>query len=199
VRRNDREKPARLASPRVPPLDDSECREEQRELLDRARVGGEVINIFRTLVRHPKLLKRWTVFGNHVLNKSTLSPREREILILRIGWLCHSEYEWGQHVVIGKACGLTEDDLARIQDGPHAAGLDPFESLLLRATDELYTDAMISDTTWNQLAERYDTQQLFDVIFTVGQYNLVSMALNSLGVPLDEGLRGFARRAEPGL
>jgi alkylhydroperoxidase family enzyme len=191
LRRIDRKTPARLASPRVEPLEESAWRPEQREVLERARVGNGVFNIFRTLVRHPKLLKRWLVFGNHVLNKSTLSPREREILILRIGWLCHSEYEWGQHVVIGKACGLTDDDLARIQDGPRAPELDPFEALLLQATDELYADAMISDATWRQLAERYDTRQLIDLIFTVGQYNLVSMALNSLGVPLDEGLGGF--------
>jgi alkylhydroperoxidase family enzyme len=92
----------RLENPRIAPLEESECGEEQRELLARAQVGGRVLNIFRTLVRHPKLLKRWMVFGNHVLNKSTLDPREREILILRIGWLCRSEYEWGQHVAIGK-------------------------------------------------------------------------------------------------
>jgi 4-carboxymuconolactone decarboxylase len=181
----------RLEKPRIAPLEESECGEEQREILARAQGGGKPLNIFRTLVRHPKLLKRWMVFGNHVLNKSTLDPREREILILRIGWLCRSEYEWGQHVAIGKTCGLTDDDIVRIQLGPGAEGLDPFEALLLQATDELHADAMIHEPTWRRLAERYDTRQLMDLIFTVGQYNLVSMALNTLGVPLDAGLRGF--------
>ena len=186
----------RLENPRIPPLEESECGEEQREVLDRAQVGGKALNIFRTLARHPKLLKRWMVFGNHVLNKSTLDPREREILILRIGWLCRSEYEWGQHVAIGKTCGLTDDDLVRIQEGPGAEGLDPIDALLLQATDELHADAVISEQTWRRLAERYDTRQLMDLIFTVGQYNLVSMALNTLGVPLDAGLRGFPRAGE---
>jgi len=183
----------RLANPRIEPLEESACSEEQRALLDRARIGDRVFNIFRTLVRHPKLLKRWLVFGNHVLNKSTLPPREREIAILRIGWLCRSEYEWGQHVAIGRTCGLTDDDFARIQEGPGAAGIDPFDALLLRATDELHADAMIGEETWARLAERYDTPQLIDLIFTVGQYNLVSMALNTLGVPLDAGLQGFSK------
>ena len=188
----------RLENPRIAPLDESECGEEQREVLARAQGGGKVFNIFRTLVRHPKLLKRWMVFGNHVLNKSTLDPREREILILRVGWLCRSEYEWGQHVAIGRTCGLTDDDLARIQEGPDAEGLDPFDALLLRAADELHADAMIREATWKRLAERYDTRQLMDLIFTVGQYNLVSMALNTLGVPLDEGIRGFTDPGEAG-
>jgi len=187
-----------LENPRIAPLEESECGEEQREVLDRAQVGGKVFNIFRTLVRHPKLLKRWMVFGNHVLHKSTLDPREREILILRIGWLCRSEYEWGQHVVIGKTCGLTDEDILRIQEGPGAEGIDPFDALLLQATDELHADAMIRETTWRRLAERYDTRQLMDLIFTVGQYNLVSMALNTLGVPLDTGLRGFSNAGEAG-
>lgn len=182
----------RLEKPRIAPLDESEWGEEQREVLARAKVGGQVHNIFRTLVRHPKLMKRWMVFGNHVLNKSTLDPRDREILILRIGWLCRSEYEWGQHVVIGKTCGLTDEDIARIQEGPGSKGLDPSDALLLQATDELHADAMIHETTWRRLAERYDTRQLLDLIFTVGQYNLVSMALNTIGVPLDAGLRGFS-------
>jgi 4-carboxymuconolactone decarboxylase len=182
----------RVETPRIAPLEESEWGEEQREVLARAQVGGKTHNIFRTLVRHPKLLKRWMVFGNHVLNKSTLDPREREILILRIGWLCRCEYEWAQHVAIGKTCGLTDEDIARIREGTGAEGLDPFDALLIRAADELHADAMIHEATWKRLAERYDTLQLLDLIFTVGQYNLVSMALNTLGVPLDAGLRGFS-------
>src|SRR5207302_412512 len=109
-------------------------------------------------------------------------PRDREILILRIGWLCRAEYEWGQHVLIGKAAGLTDDEIERITRGPDAPGWDPFEAALLRATDELHEDSFVSDGTWKTLAERYSTEQLMDVVFTVGQYTLVSMALNSFGV-----------------
>ena len=87
----------RLTTPRVPPLPIDEMDDEIRQ-----RIGdGPVLNIFRTLAQHPKLMKRWLVFGSHVLGSSTLRAREREILILRIGWLCRSGYEWGQHVKIG--------------------------------------------------------------------------------------------------
>ncbi|MDX1383179.1 MAG: carboxymuconolactone decarboxylase family protein [Thermoanaerobaculia bacterium] len=186
----------RLTEPRIAPLGDADWPEEARELRERFIDGegpgaGKVLNIFATLGHHPQLLKRWLVFGNHVLMKSTLPPRDREILILRIGWLCRAEYEWGQHVVIGRRAGLSDEDIARIAEGPDADGWDPFEATLVRAADELHADAMLSDATWNALAERYDTRQMLDVVFTVGQYNLVSMVLNSTGVQLDEGIDGF--------
>jgi len=182
-----------LTEPRVGPLADEQLDEETRRILDRARMRGRVMNIFRTLAHHPKLLERWMVFGTHVLNKSTLPAREREMLILRIGWLCRSEYEWGQHVLIGKAAGLTDEEIERIKAGPDAAGWTEQEASLLRAVDELRADAFISDPTWQALSARLNRQQLLDLIFTVGQYNLVSMALNSLGVQLDEGIPGFHR------
>jgi 4-carboxymuconolactone decarboxylase len=180
-----------LKKPRVEPLGAEQWDAETRELLARSQVKGRVLNIFSTLAHHPKLLKRWMVFAAHVLSKSTLPPRDREILILRIGWLCRAEYEWGQHVLIGREAGLSDEDIDRIKAGPEADGWDPFESVLLRAVDELHGQAMISDATWGSLAQRYNTQQSLDLIFAVGQYNLISMALNTLGVQLDEGIPGF--------
>lgn len=181
------------AEPRIGPLEEAAWDDEVREVLGRSHGAAEggVLNIFATLARHPKLLKRWLVFGSHVLLKSTLSPRERELAILRIGWLCRAEYEWAQHVPIARAAGLTDDEIRRVAAGPEATGWDPFDAALLRAVDELRADARIGDTTWAELAKRYDTRQLMDLVFTVGQYNLVSMALNSFGVPLESGAEGF--------
>jgi len=47
--------------------------------------------------------------------------------------------------------------------------------------------------TWAALSAKYDDQQMLDVVFTVGQYTLVSMALNTFGVQLDDGIAGFPR------
>src|ERR1700694_1352900 len=100
-----------LTQPRIAPLPPSERDDETSELMESLRRDGHVYNIFATLARHPQLLKRWLVFGGHVLGKSTLPAREREIAILRMGWLCRAEYEWGHHVAIGKQVGLTDDDI----------------------------------------------------------------------------------------
>ncbi len=185
----------RLRSARIRPLTRAEWTPEQHELLERSRgVGksdGEAVNILATLARHPDLMRAWGRFGGHILGGSTLPAREREILILRIGWLCRSEYEFGQHTLIGKAAGLTEDEIRRITAGPDAPGWSRDDAMLLRAADELHDDAFISDATWQALSARWDERQMIDIVFTVGQYNLVSMALNSLGVQLDAGVPGF--------
>jgi alkylhydroperoxidase family enzyme len=183
----------RLSRPRLDPLPEAEWDDEQRDLVRGAERDGRALNIYRTLVRHPKLLKRWGVFGAHILYKNSLPPRDRELLILRTGWLCRCQYEWGQHVIIARACGLTDDEIARIQDGPEAGGWSEADAALLRAADELHADAFVSDATWQALSERFDSRQLLDLVFTAGQYHIVSMALNTLGVQLDAGVRGFDR------
>lgn len=182
----------RPRQPRVPPLPESEWDDEVREVLGPLLSGmGPASNIFTTLGRHPKLLKRWLVFGSHVLGKSTLPARDRELLILRVGWRCRAEYEWGQHAAIARACGVSDEEIRRVAEGPDAPGWEAFDALLLRAADELHDDACLGDETWRGLSARYDTRQMIDLIFAVGQYNLVSMALNSLGVQREEGVEGF--------
>lgn len=153
---------------------------------------GEVPNILKTLAHHPKLMSPMAVFGNHVFKSNTLPARERELLILRIGWLCQAEYAWGQHMLVGRGAGLTDEEIHWIKAGPDAPGWDERDQLLLKATDELHTDAHISDATWQGLSRYYNTRQLMDAVFTVGLYNLVSMALNTFGVQLDAGLPTFA-------
>src|SRR5687768_8720563 len=141
-------------TPRIPPLPPDECDEQQRELLGGAGAPGTpASNIFTTLVRHPGLFRRWLPFGGKLL-VGKLPPRERELLILRTGWRCRSEYEWGQHVLIARAEGITDDEIARVKEGPDATGWDPFDATLLRAADELHDDNFISNATWAGLAER---------------------------------------------
>ena len=181
----------RLKEPRIKPLAEPEWTEEQRKILTPLKRDGRTLNIFGTIGRHPKMLQGWLPFISYVLRDSTLPPRDREILILRIGWLCQSEYEFGQHTLMGKAAGLSSEEISRIPEGPNASGWNPFEATLLRAADELHSDAFITEATWNALAKRYDEKQLMDLIMTVGQYNMVSMVLNTLGVQLDEGVPGF--------
>src|SRR5579872_783436 len=127
----------RPSQPRLTPLEEPEWSAEQREIIAPMHRDGRIFNIFKTLIRHPKLLKRWLPFANHILGKSTLSPREREILILRVGWKCEAPYEWAQHVVIGKRAGLQDLEIERIKEGAGAPGWTTSEAALLNAADEL--------------------------------------------------------------
>jgi alkylhydroperoxidase family enzyme len=187
----------RLSEPRIYPQKESEWDEDARKLIEGFKKisKGPVTNIMATLANYSKLYNRWRVFGNHILYKSSLPPRDREILILRIGWHCQAEYEWGQHVIIGKRAGLNDEEIIQIIEGPNAKGWDTFDATLLRAVDELYIDSFITDATWKKLAVKYNQHQLIDLVFTVGQYNLVSMVLNTLGVQLEEGIDGFPKES----
>ena len=174
---------------RIAMRDLKELTGEDAETAAKNRIGGRDLNIFRVMMNHPKLTRRWTVFAGHVLQKQTLPLRERELLILRIGWLNQSEYEWAQHVEIATRGGITAAEIERVKQGP-GAGWNAHEAALLQAADDLFENSVISDPTWAALAAKFSTEEMMDVVFTVGQYNLVSWALNSFGVPLDDFLPG---------
>jgi alkylhydroperoxidase family enzyme len=175
----------KLPEPRIQPVQKSEWTTEQRKLLESFgqadREFLESTNDFKTFICHPKLIKRWLAFAIYIGRESTLQPRDKELLILRTCWLCQAEYPWSWHAVFGKQAGLTDQEILRITKGPNAEGWSSFDTTLLQAVDELQEEAFISNATWAALAERYTEQQIMDLVFTVGQYNLASMAINSLG------------------
>lgn len=160
-----------------------------REIVEKNAMNGQIFNIFKVLANHPPLVKRWTPFAGHILSKQTLPFRDREMLILRIGWLNQAEYEFAQHELIAKRGGVSDADIEKIKKGP-GAGWSEQEAALLQAADDLFENSVVSDATWATLSKSYSTEQMMDVVFTIGQYNLVSWALNSFGVPLDDFLPG---------
>lgn len=175
----------RPTEPRIPPLSPADADEQARELLGLA--GGPTAgatNIFATFVRHPGLFRKWMPFGGKLL-AGKLPARDRELLILRTGWNCRSDYEFAQHVRIGRAAGLTDAEIERIKDGPDAHGWSELDALLMRAADELHADSCLSDATWAALAAHYDEPQLIELPMLVGHYHLVAFTLNSLGVQVE--------------
>jgi alkylhydroperoxidase family enzyme len=178
---------------RIPFCDLSKLDAQGQEMAERAKVNGQVLNLFKVLLNHPRLVRNWGRFGNYILNGSTLSAREREIAILRIGWLNQAEYEWEQHVLVGKRAGLSDAEIEMITKGPNA-GWNRHEAALVQAADDLFENSVVSDETWRILSTTYSTEQMMDLVFSIGQYNLVSWALNSFGVPLDDFLPAAQKR-----
>ncbi|HXC55891.1 MAG TPA: carboxymuconolactone decarboxylase family protein [Rhizomicrobium sp.] len=176
----------RLRQARIAPLSDAELSDDQKEVLK--PFGSRVLNIFRTLAHAPKALQRFNEWGGYVLSRrNDLAPREREIVILRTGFLCKSGYEWTQHIAIAKREGLTDDEIARLKKGAEA-GWSAADAALIRASDELHKDQFVGDATWAALGAHFTPKQCMDVVFTAGQYTQVSMMLNTFGVQLDAGL-----------
>jgi AhpD family alkylhydroperoxidase len=189
---------------RIPPLAPHDWPPEMRDALAALRPpeprhplperGGDRpkgLNVLGTLAQHPALTRAYHTYNGHVLFATTLSERQRELLVLRVAAVRRCEYEWAQHVVLGRDVGLDGDEIARIAAGG-AEGWSPLEAAMLVAVDELLAGAEIADTTWAVLAAELDRQQLMDLVFAVGAYDVLAMALKSFGVELDDDLRDRA-------
>jgi alkylhydroperoxidase family enzyme len=187
--------------PRIAPLPPKEWPAEMREAMaalrppkprhpfpsqadDRPRAR----NALGTLARHPELTRAFHTFNGHVQFATTLTTRQRELLILRVAAIRQAEYEWVQHTVLAGDVGLTPEEVARVAEGPEAAGWSPLDRAMVTAVDELIRDADISDGTWSALAGELDEQQLMDLVFTVGCYDTLAMAFRAFGVELDDDL-----------
>ena len=185
----------RLKAPRIAPVNLDKLDDDQREALapflgdgpDVTQSKGSVLNIFRTLAHAPKALTRFNQWGGYFLSKrNSLSERDRELAILRTGFNCKSGYEFTQHSRIGLACGLSQDEIEAIKQGPEAESWNERDRAMMRATDDLTRDHFVSDANWAALGFLSDKQKM-DLVMTVCQYTQVSMILNSFGVQLDEG------------
>jgi alkylhydroperoxidase family enzyme len=188
--------------PRIPPL--AELNEEALALTGRLRQIGsgrppptsmaEVPELLGIMLRHPQLYERTIDMGIQLGLRGALSAHDRELVVLRIGWLCLAPFEWGEHVKKAKALGFTSEDIERITIGSSAPGWGELDGAILRAVEELRADAMISDATWAILASHYNDKQLIELPILVGQYQMIAYSQNSLRIRLTEGNHGLTAR-----
>jgi 4-carboxymuconolactone decarboxylase len=140
-------------------------------------------NLLATLVRHPKLTRAFLRFNNHLLFSSTLPPRLRELAVLRVAHVHNCEYEWRHHVGMGKEVGLADDVIDGIQRGEAS---DELDRAVLRAVDELQDKSNVLDETWAVLSDHLDERQRMDLVFTIGCYGALAVAINTFGVEPDQ-------------
>jgi AhpD family alkylhydroperoxidase len=148
----------------------------------------KALNALGTLAYHPALTEAFNTFNGHILFASSLSPRERELVVLRVACLRRCDYEWAQHTVLAHDAGLTVDEIKRVVVGGEADGWSELEQALLRAVDELVEEATLSDQTWSTLTGAFDEKQMLDLVFTVGAYDALAMAFRSFDVAIDPDL-----------
>jgi 4-carboxymuconolactone decarboxylase len=173
--------------PRIEPV--AEPDDEQRGLLEKtlATPDGRPLNIFATLARHPRLLKRVNALGGLFMAHGSLPLRERELVILRAAFRSGSEYEWGQHVLIGRRAGLADEEIERVAR-TGADGWTEEEQALLDAVDELHARDELSDGTWERLARRWTPEQLLELVMMIGFYRMMAGYLRSVRVEPEPGL-----------
>lgn len=177
---------------RIPQIPYDDYTDEQKELMKPWKLpDGSVPNLILAFVHHPDMLRRWFRYGMHVMQKSTLPPRHRELIIMRVAWHNQSDYEWGHHALFARQVGISDEELARVIKGPAADGWTDFERYILTAVDEMKFETTIKDETYAALNKEYDIKQMIDLVQTFGAYNMVSMQLNIFGIQLEDGVKGL--------
>lgn len=170
---------------RVLPVDEADLQEKTLASLAPYRDrDGRIYTIWATLAHHEDALRRFIVFGNHVLGKNTLPLPSRELMILRIAARAQAAYEWDQHVRIARRAGLTDDTILAAVNGDWD-GLDELDRVLLTATDSLLDHQGVDDELWTRLTAHLSTEQVIDVLYTVGQYLTIATVINTLGVQVE--------------
>ncbi|WP_297488348.1 carboxymuconolactone decarboxylase family protein [Acidocella sp.] len=176
---------------RIPPLPRAEWTEEARDVFafwgePGARENGSAANLSMVLASHPKLATAYNTFGKHLLIASTVPLRPRELIVLRTAWHLQADYEWHYHVGYALKAGMTLAEIAAVKEGPDAANWNEADAATLRAVDEILHAHRISDPTWAVLGRYFDRHQLMDIVFTIGNYAMLSWAIASFGVQLED-------------
>jgi alkylhydroperoxidase family enzyme len=182
---------------RIPAMHESEISEDMREVVAPPKgygTPGDTPEVFRVMLRNPELLKVYHPMGGYFIVEGKMSPRDRELVILRVGWLSQAPYEWGEHVGIARNVGLSGEEIERVTDGPEASGWNEHDRALLRAVDELVSTAMISDETWAVLARTLDAAQMIELPVVVGTYQATAYLQNSLRLTLRPSNPGLSAR-----
>jgi alkylhydroperoxidase family enzyme len=183
----------RPEQPRITPLHDpSGAAMRSLQAVNAIRDDAPTLNIFATLARNPPLLDHFGRFFTYLLKQGSLPGRERELVILRVGWRTGSEYEFGQHTIEGLREGLTSDEVEAVTGeavSPDRWSAD--DRALLSMVDELCRHDAVSEVTWDALTRRWDEAQLLELLVLAGGYRMVCGLLNTVGIQLEQGIPGW--------
>jgi hypothetical protein len=213
----------RLSAPRVKPDEFAEWDEEEKKKfllrmtqlfdlsepsqffeldvskLDEQKLGFlqmVALNVSSTGSKYIDLFPHIAPYYQRELPQSSISKRERELCIIRTGWLCGADYECIHHILIGLLIGFTAEEILGILKGSEAPGWGPTDALILTVADELHENYFICDNTWSKLSENYSEKQILEMILVIGQYTKLAMFLNSTGVQVESQHEGFGKLSE---
>jgi len=175
---------------RIKPLDPPYPPEMQADL-DKLMRGAPPLMLFRVMARNPRVLSRMMAGG--LLDRGSISVRQRELMILRTTALCGAEYEWGVHVAAyGAKSNWTKDQLhASVRAAPEHPAWSVDERLILRLADALHQSNDVDDALWAELKEVFADEQLIELVMLAGLYHAVSFTLNAFRVPLEPSAPRF--------
>ena len=154
------------------------------EVRDRlVRIGS--LNVTTMMSHAADAMLTYSKFGTSLLLRGTLDPILRETVILRIGQLCHSDYEWHQHVSVARAVGMEEATLSALADHDFAS-LPARHQLALRVAEEIYRENGASAATMAEAAAQFSPAELVELCLVAGYYIMTAGFLNSMDIEIEE-------------
>lgn len=188
-------------SPRIPPLPRDEWTDDARDAFaywegPTAWENGSRSNTMMTLAQHPRLAIASNDFGKYILVEANLTPRQREIIVLRVAWRFHSDHQWTHHVLSARKIGMTEDELSDLaQSQPSNSWVDD-ECALILAVDQLITNGQIEDATWAILSSKHDHRNMMDILYAIGLFTMNAWAFNAMGIELEPDVAEYSKPAD---
>lgn len=175
--------------------------DEAKAAADEAAVPNYMaeLSIFQVLLNHPPLARGINDLLATMLWHGTLDSRLRELAIMRIGWLTGCDYEWTQHWRVASRLGVPRDDLVGVRDWQQHAGFGSVERAVLAATDDMVHHGAVSAGSWAACETEFhgDTTVLIELVTVIGAWRMVASILQSLEVPLEEGVSSWPPDGQP--
>jgi 4-carboxymuconolactone decarboxylase len=196
---NAREKQVIGAGPRIEAMPDADIPAQIRATVNatRASIGLGPANPLpeytRLMAKNPSILRPHMEMGTAIFS-GQIPPRERELAVLRVAWVSGAPFEWGEHVNIAKAFGVTRAEVERVTQGSSAAGWTEHEAAILRGVDELILDQTLYDHTYVTLARQWSEVQLIEYLMLIGHYVATAFVQNSLRARLADNNPGLRHR-----
>jgi alkylhydroperoxidase family enzyme len=176
-----------LTVARITPIDQAKLSPAALKIFDPSGAGRPIISLYRTYARNTPMAGPRQLQSFHINSKTTLSPLEKDMTIVRIAWLSGGDYPWAEHIVGVRKEGATEEEIRRLSS-PGSAGWSAKEAALVQAIDEIYAADKISDETWKALKASYNDSQILDLLVAATGYRMTAMTGNAFGVQLQEGM-----------
>jgi len=185
--------------PRIAPLAGDELTDDALALATKLRslfglTTSDLPNSVATMLHHPDMYRAQIEYVSQRMKASALSPRDMELIILRTGRLCRSDYIWGEHVTFGKKAGLTDEEIEWLTQGSAAPGWNERDRALCALVEELHETSFVSDETWAVIAAHFTAKQIIELLTIIGTYHEVAFVYNAVRVRLIPGNPGLAAR-----
>lgn len=170
----------------VPYPDEASAHPRARAILERLPAR---LNLFSMLANAPTLMAETLRLGEAILNRSELEPNLRELAILQSAKASGTDYEWIQHVQIGKAVGVSDAQIAALERGELGApDFDDRESLVLRIVDEAVRHGQPEEALVERAVDELGPTKSVELLLTVGYYNMLGYLMRAVRLDLDEAL-----------